>query len=118
METWVTAISTLGFPIVVCIWFAWKTDKDKKDSDEKIEKKDKENRMFTSKLVDNLTNDILELKKQRESDKEIINQIVNTNNKLGETNAKLYSSIDNKMDSLGKKVDKIEIIVERLNNNE
>lgn len=114
METWTTLISTLGFPIAACIWFAWKTDKDKKYADEKIEKKDQENRLFTFKLVDNLTSDISELKKQRETDREIMDQIVETNNKLAETNAKLYNSIDNKIDSLDKKVDKIETIVEKL----
>ena len=48
------------------------------------------------------------------TDKGIIQEVINTNKQLSETNSKLHSKlvdVDGKLDTMGKKVDKIEFIV-------
>lgn len=114
-NTIVGAITTLGLPTCLLLYYLWRSDKDKKEYNEKIDKKDAENRAFTNKLVDNLNLKITSLEDERNADKKIIQDIANTNKQLAETNAKLYSTIDNKIENIDKKVDKIETLVERIN---
>lgn len=80
-----------------------------------VNKKDEDNREFTNKLVDNLNTKVDSLEDERKSDKKVIQDMVNTNKQLSDTNAKLYSTIDTKIENMDKKVDKIEILVERIN---
>ena len=114
MEIWLTAVTTVGFPIVACFWFAKRSDKDKKEYADKLDKKDVENREFTNKLVDNLNKKVEKLEDERRTDKMNMETMIKTNAQLSDTNSKLYDKIDNmdsKIEGVSKKVDKIETIV-------
>ena len=107
----VCAITILGG----CIVFLYK-QVDKKD---KLNRSDTEVRIreikeYNDKVVDDLKSDIKDLKAERKTDKGIIQEVINTNKQLSETNSKLHSKlvdVDGKLDTMGKKVDKIEFIV-------
>lgn len=121
----VGAITALGLPTCLLLYYLWKTDKDKKEYNDKIDKKDEENRAFTNKLFDSMDVKITSLEEERKSDKKIMDTIVDTNKQLTETNKQLADTntklhetiinVDNKVETIGKKVDKIEVIVENIN---
>lgn len=100
MEVWITAVSTIGFPIACALWYMLKTEKDKKAYDERLDKKDAENRSFTNKLVDDLREEIKEVKEDNKSKEKIIRDVVNTNRELADTNSKLHASVSNIGDSV------------------
>ena len=105
----------VGFLVVAIIGLGLALIHIYKKTDEKLDKKDALNREFTNKLVDNLNTKVDSLEDERKSDKKVIQDMVNTNKQLADTNAKLYSTIDTKIENMDKKVDKIEILVERIN---
>ena len=86
----VCAITILGG----CIIFLYK-EVDKKD---KLNRSDTEARIreikeYNDKVVDDLKSDIKDLKAERKTDKGIIQEVINTNKQLSETNSKLHSKL-------------------------
>lgn len=59
----INAISSLGFPIVMCCLLFWKMDKQDKDHKEEMEKHDKVNAEATQKVTEAVNNNTIALQK-------------------------------------------------------